>query len=102
MVIGTALFVIIILVVAIWVILEFKRFRHKLLAIFLIALVVFTYFTFTSVLKKNDVDVKTVKGLVTGSKLYFLWLGSVFSNLKTITTQAIHMDWKSTTNSSVG
>ncbi len=96
MVIGTALFVVLVLIIAIWAILEFKRFRHKVLAIFLIALVLFTYFSFTAVIKKNGVDVKTVSGLVEGSKLYFSWLGSIVVNVKDITTHAINMDWQST------
>jgi len=95
MVIGTTLFVIAILIVAIWVVIEIKRFRHKVFAIFLIALILFTYLSFTVVIKKHDVDLKTVPGMVEASKLYFSWLGSVFGNLKSITTHAIKMDWKS-------
>ena len=34
--------------------------------------------------KKDDVD---------AGKIYFSWLGSVFFNLKTITTHAVKMDW---------
>ena len=95
MVIGTTLFVIAILIVAIWVVIEIKRFRHKVFAIFLIALILFTYLSFTVVIKKHDVDLKTVPGMIDASKLYFSWLGSVFGNLKSITTSAIKMDWKS-------
>ena len=98
MVIGTTLFIIAVLIVAIWVIIEVKRFRHKLLAIFLIVLILFTYFSFTAVIKKNNVELNSVSGLMQGSKLYLSWLGSIFVNLKTITTEAIHMDWKSVNN----
>jgi len=95
MVIGTTLFVVAILIVAIWVVIEIKRFKHKIFAIFLIALILFTYFSFTAVIKKNPVDLKTVPGMIDASKLYFSWLGSVFGNLKSITINAIKMDWKS-------
>ncbi len=98
MVIGTALFVVAVLIVAIWVVIEVKRFRHKVFAIFLIALILFTYFSFTTVIKKNDVELNSVSGLIQGSKLYFSWLGSIFINLKTITTDVIHMDWESVNN----
>lgn len=94
MVIGTTFFVVAVLVVAVWLIIEFKRFRHKLLAIFLVALIIFTYISFMVTLKGQDIDFRSVAGLKQAGKLYLSWLGSVFGNLKTITTNAIHMDWK--------
>ncbi len=93
MVVGITLFVVAALVAAIWIIIEMKRLKHKLFAIFLIFLVLFTYISFTVVLKDHDVDIKTVPGMVEATKLYFSWLGSVFSNMKSITVQAIKMDW---------
>ena len=93
MVIGITLFIISILIIAIWVIIEIKRLRHKLFAIFLIALILFTYISFSLTLKGQDIDFKTVPGLMKATKLYFSWLGSVFGNLKTITTHAVRMDW---------
>ena len=93
MVIGTTLFVLIILVVAIWIIVEVKRLKHKLLAIFLIGLIIFSYMSFTLVLKGHDVNLKTVSGLMEGSKLYLSWLGSAFDNFKLLTTYAVKQDW---------
>ena len=94
MVIGTTLFIVGILVVAIWVIIEIKRFKHKIFAVFLIALIIFAYLSFAVVLKDKDIDYKTIPGVVEASKIYYSWLGSMFVNFKTITTNAIHMDWK--------
>ena len=94
MAIGVTLLVIAVLLIAIWVIFEVKRFRHKLFAIFLIALILFTYLSFTSVLKGKDVDIKTVPGLKEAGSLYVSWLGSIFGNLRSITTHAVDMDWK--------
>jgi len=39
------------------------------------------------------VDLKTVPGLFKAVKIYFSWLGSVLGNMKSITTNAIKMDW---------
>jgi len=64
------------------------------------ALILFTYFSFTATLKGKDLDLKTISGLTTATKLYFTWLGSMFGNLKTITTNAIKMNWKS--NETIG
>ena len=93
MVIGVTFFVIAILIIAIWVIIEIKRLKHKLFAIFLIALILFTYISFTVTLRGQEIDYTTVSGMMTATKLYVSWLGSLFGNLKTMTTHAIQMDW---------
>ena len=93
MVIGITVLVISVLVIAIWVIIEVKRLKHKLFAIFLIGLILFAYFSFTFSLRGQDVDIKTVPGIIEASKLYFSWLGSAFGNMKSITTNAVKMDW---------
>ncbi len=69
--------------------------RHKIFAIFLIGLILFAYLSFTFVLKDKDIDYSSVSGLVDGTEIYFSWLGSIFGNAKTITTNAIKMDWNS-------
>ena len=86
--------VISVLVIAIWIIVEMKRMRHKVFAVFLIALVLFSYISFSFVLKNKDVDLMTIEGMTTATTLYFSWLGTVFSNFKTITSKAIKMNWK--------
>lgn len=94
MAVGTTLLIVIVLVGIIWVLVEFKRFRHKMWAVFLIALILFTYISFLATIKGKDLNLKTMDGIKDAGKLYFSWLGSVFTNVKTITTNAIHMDWK--------
>jgi hypothetical protein len=94
MVIGTTLIVIAVLVVAIWVIIEVKRFKHKIFALFLIALILFTYISFASVIKGKDLNFKSVDGLKEAGGLYLSWLGSIFGNMKMLTVNAINMDWK--------
>ena len=93
MAIGITLLIIAVLIIAIWIVIEVKRFRHKIFAIFLIALILFTYLSFTTVLKGKDIDYKTIPGITEASKLYISWLGSIFGNVKTMTTHAINLDW---------
>jgi hypothetical protein len=88
------LILVVVLIVAIWLIIEFKRFRHKILAVFLIVLILFTYFSFASVIKGKDLDLKTFDGMKQAGKLYFLWLGNAFKNVKVVTSNVIGMDWK--------
>ncbi|MAG78877.1 hypothetical protein CMI40_00690 [Candidatus Pacearchaeota archaeon] len=94
MAIGVAMLVISVLVIAIWVIIEIKRLKHKLFAILLIGLILFAYLGTFIVFKGQNVDYKTVPGLIDATKTYFSWLGSIFGNLKTITSNAIKMNWK--------
>lgn len=94
MAIGGTLLIVLILVVAIWVLVEVRRFRHKIFAIFLIVLILFTYLSFISVIKGKNFDLTSTDGLKNAGSLYLSWLGSVFNNLKTITANAINMDWK--------
>jgi len=94
MVIGTTFFIVAALIIAVWVLIEIKRFKHKIFAIFLILLILFTYLSFSYALSGHDINLKTISGISEAGNLYFVWLGSMFSNLKTITAKAIDMDWK--------
>ncbi len=94
MAIGGTLLVVLLVVAAIWVFVEVKRFKHKAYAILLIVLIVFTYISFAATIKGKNLDLKSVDGIKGAGKLYFAWLGSIFGNLKTLTTNAVHMDWK--------
>jgi len=97
--IGVVLFVVIVLIVAIYLLVEFKRFRHKLFAIFIIALILFTYISAALIFNGKNIDLKTIPGVINASKVYFGWLFSLFGNLKTITSYAIKMNWND--NSSI-
>ena len=96
--IGFALIVIFVIILAIWLIIEFKRMRHKIFAIFLIVMILFFYVSAAWVFRGQNVDYKSVSGLTKAGKVYFHWLGSSFGNVKTITANAIKMDWKSPSN----
>jgi len=93
---------VVVLIVAIWVFLELKRFRHRLLAIFLIGLLLFLYFSFTFVFHNKPLDLSSINGVTQAGGTYFSWLGSVFVNFKSITANAVNMNWTAvnSTNSS--
>lgn len=82
------------LAIAIWLITEVKHFKHKIVAIFVIVLFLMTYFSIVSIIKHNDIDIKTSEGMKQAGKLYFAWLGHAFGNVKVITSNAINMDWR--------
>ena len=98
--IGVTLFVVAALIIFIWIVVELKRVRHKVFALFLIGLVLFLYFSSSFVFQNKEINFKSLPGITEASKLYFSWLGSAFSNLKTITVNAIKMDWQG--NNTIG
>lgn len=100
--VGITLLVVAVLIAAIWILIEFKRLKHKIFAIALIGLILFTYLSFTLVIKDKGVDLKTPGGWLDASKLYFSWLGSLFGNFKSITTHAISLDWTGENKTSEG
>lgn len=92
--IGVTLFVVAVLVLFIWVFIELKRFKHKIFAMVLIALILFSYLSFSVVLRNEDINYKSIEGLTKATKIYFSWLGTVFGNLKSVTSYAVKQDWK--------
>jgi len=87
------------LALMVWIAHEFKGFKHKFTAILLIALIIFGYFSVVAAFKGKDVDLKSSQGIKSAGKMYFIWLGSAFSNFKVITANAVKMDWTGETNS---
>jgi hypothetical protein len=91
--IGVTLFVIAVLSIAIWVVVEVKRLKHKLFAILLIGFLIFSYISFAYVFKEKEVDYKTIPGVIEASKIYMSWMISIGMNFGHITSNAIKMDW---------
>ena len=89
------MFIVAVLIVLIWVVVEVKRMKHKVFAIVLIALILLTYFSFSSVFRGKDVDLRSIPGIVEAGKIYLSWLGGIFSNFRTLTGNVVDMNWKS-------
>jgi hypothetical protein len=76
--------------------LRFRKMEHtktKVYAVVIVFLLLFFYLTISGVLEKNKVNLGTFDGIVSAGKLYFSWLGHVFSNGEVIVGNAIKMDW---------
>ena len=101
---GTGMFILAVVVVGIWVIIEIRRFRHKIFAIFLIILILLSYWSFFAVFKNQELELTTVSGIISSTKIYFSWLLSIYENFKSLTVNAISMDWTknfTTTNNKI-
>ena len=92
MVTGSLVLSLAVFAIAIWVILEIKKLKYKILAIFLIALVLFGYFSFNLALEGQNLDLTDFNGVAEASGIYFSWLNSAFGNAKTVTSMAIEKD----------
>ena len=73
------------LILLIWLGTGFKRAKHKFLAILMIGLVLFIYFSAVTVFKDKSVDLKSAGGIADAFKVYFSWLGGVVGNVQTFT-----------------
>lgn len=96
--ISTTLIILLVLIAVIWVIIEVKRMKHKVFALLLIALIIFAYMGYAMISKNNDLNLKTMDGLTKATKIYFSWVNSAFLNMKSLTMNAIRMDWKGNQN----
>ncbi len=81
------------LVILIYFIFRAGHLRHRLFLVLAIFLLVFIYFTASRVLSGHDINWKSVEGISKGTRMYFSWLGSAFSNAKALTKKKKKMDW---------
>tara|TARA_Y100000310_G_C20401365_1_gene677555 strand:+ start:276 stop:587 length:312 start_codon:yes stop_codon:yes gene_type:complete len=77
----------------IWIIWEMKKFKHKIIGIALILFVIVGYLGLITIGQNNNLDLTTPSGIFQATKFYFSWFGSLFSNIKEITSNAISLDW---------
>lgn len=85
-----------ILVVLAVIMIRMNHFRHKMTIILLLVFALFLYTTIVVVDKTNEFDLTTTEGFFSAAKVYLGWLGNGFNNLKSLTGNAIKMDWIST------
>jgi len=93
MVVGIAFLVIAALVIGIWLLFGFKRMKHKFVAIILIGLLLSGFYSFKVAFKGKEISRNNISDVGKIFKTYFSWFGTAFGNLKTITGQAVKMDW---------
>jgi len=90
--------IVILLVVGVFAV-KMNHLRHR---IFIIIIVVFALFLYTSMAyinTQNNLDFTTTEGLASSLKIYTGWLANGFQNLKVVTGNTVKMDWTSTNGS---
>ncbi len=86
--IGVVIFIIFIFV-------KFKYLKHKLTWVIIIILILIGYIGFFVSTSGHEINLNSTQGIETAGKLYLGWLGNSFSNLKTISSNAVKLDWTS-------
>lgn len=81
----------VIVVLGLLFLIRFRHFKQKVFVIFIVAVVLFFFITSQTLLK--GVNLKTTAGIEQAFRIYIVWFGQAFSNIKTITSNVIHMDW---------
>ena len=92
--VGVALGIIFALIFLIWISAGFKRAKHKVLALVLIVVVLFGYFSISLVFKEKKVDFSSFDAVKESAKIYFSWFATAFTNAKSFTAHVI--GWKET------
>ena len=87
-----------ILIVCGLLLIKFRHFQHRFLLIGLILLAIFFYTTVSIVKENNNLNLSTTEGFFGAIKVYFVWLGNGFHNVKDIAGYAVKMDWTNTTS----
>ncbi len=85
--------ILLVLVGVLFFIQKVNHLKHRFSLTAIIILVIFTYVTFSYAISGENLDLKSAEGIGRGMKIYFSWLAGSADNVKSITANAINMDW---------
>jgi len=85
--------IIVILVALVWGLLKIRFLKHKLYMVLLLVLVLVLYTTSSVLIAKENIDLSSFDGFVALGKAYLSWAEVLFSNVKSITSNVVKMDW---------
>ena len=91
--------IIVVFIVAGIVLIKMNHFKHRIWIILVVLLVLFLYSTFYIVNTQNKLDFTSFNGFVSSMKIYGAWLTNGFYNFKSLSGNAVKMDWSSTNSS---
>ena len=82
-----------VLIIALMLVYKIRHTKHRIYLVLMILLTIFVYTTGAAIIKESGIDVFTLKGALTGGKLYFNWLTQIFSNARSLAGNAVKMSW---------
>lgn len=80
-------------ILVIFLLVKVKYIKHKLTWILIIIIIIILYLGFIAISSQNEIKFNSVESTGASIKLYLSWFGHNFQNLKTLTGQAINLDW---------
>ncbi len=89
--------IVIVLIAIIFLFVKVKYLKHKISWIIILFLVLLFYVGFLASTSGTKIDFSTFEGSQTAIKLYFAWMGQSFHNMRTLTGEAIKLDWGTNT-----
>ncbi len=94
MVMNWVIIIFIAIVVFVFVISKIMGIKQNIFAFIIIALVLFSFLSFSLAFNGKNISIDSVAGLQEAGVIYLAWVGNAFDNVKIITTQAIKLDWQ--------
>lgn len=85
--------IIVLAILCIYILTKVSHLRHKFFTIFVIILIFLAFGAVSIFNSNNKLNLNTVEGAITAGKLYVIWLGNAFDNVKTLTGKAVQMEW---------
>jgi hypothetical protein len=82
------------LVVAVYVFVKATNKGQNVWSYFLVIAAIFLLISVVYVSTSSDVELGSLDGVIGFSKLYFSWLGGVFSNFASITGNVVNLNWR--------
>lgn len=81
-------------IAGLWFLFSFKRIWPKLLAVFIVFLILFGYWGFVSSVKGKGIDFGTKEGWKVAGQSYLIWAEGIFGEIKTLSGSVIKSNKK--------
>jgi hypothetical protein len=76
--------------------LKMNHMRHRVWILLIIVFGLFLSISITMVYKQNQIKLNSAEDFFKAGGIYLGWLGHSFDNLKSLTGNAVNMDWTAT------
>ena len=79
-----------------------KEIKHRIGLLVIAFFVIFLLLSIYQVYSTNSLDLTSFDGIVRAGQVYFVWLGTIFHNIGSVSTYVIQQDWSVNTTSVAG
>ncbi len=83
-----------IIIAIVFVVMKIASKKQEIMVKLVLVIFMILMMTFGYVYVKADAPLNSFDGFVDFGKYYFSWFGSVFENIKILTTNAVNLEWE--------